>query len=315
MLGHRRRIATRVTVSTGIFVALTLGGPLEASATYPGADGVLSGGEFLSAGESMSSPDGRYRLELSRRSGLVLFDTAGVSTADISALFGVRSAYQAADLGIIANSYVPVALWRQHARGAASPVLEMRQDGDLVLLDANARTAAPIWQTRTNGRPGAVASVRDDGTLAVGYAAGRVLWTAGTSTPDVGLSGVAHVAYGRSAQRVWLFEADGALYDTYPVSGKDSLPEPGRYAVFSKSFRSSSLDRSLTMEHMVRFTRGPRGVAIGLHSIPRTLSGAPVQSIHDLGEPGSAGCIRQQDSKARQLFEWAPVGTPVVVIE
>ncbi|MCY4515845.1 MAG: L,D-transpeptidase family protein [Acidimicrobiaceae bacterium] len=300
---------------TGVVVALTLGGPLEAGATHQAADGVLSGGEWLSAGESMSSPDGRYRLELRRRSGLVLYDTAGVSTADIAALFGVRAGHQAADLGFIANNFASVAVWSQHARGAADPMLEMRHDGNLVLLDANAPAAAPIWQTRTDGRPGAVANVRDDGTLAVGYAGGPVLWAAGTSTPGVGLSGVAHVAYGLSAQRVWLFEADGTLYDTYPVTGRHSLPGPGRYAVFSKSVRSRSLDGSLTMEHMVRFTHGRNGGAIGFHSIPRTLSGAPVQSIHDLGEPGSAGCVRQQDTKARQLFDWAAIGTPVVVIE
>ena len=28
----------------------------------------------------------------------------------------------------------------------------------------------------------------------------------------------------------------------------------------------------------------------------------------------SAGCVRQRNDKAAQLYEWAPIGTPVAVI-
>ena len=28
----------------------------------------------------------------------------------------------------------------------------------------------------------------------------------------------------------------------------------------------------------------------------------------------SAGCVRQRNDKAAQLYEWAPIGTPVAVV-
>ncbi|WP_423916886.1 L,D-transpeptidase family protein [Candidatus Poriferisodalis sp.] len=279
----------------------------------PGDAETLLPGETLSAGAAISSPDGGYRLVLEPHGDLVLYDMTAWSAADAVEVFGGFRGDTAFIAGGIARS-----VWSAGASTAARPAeltLTMQRDGHLVLHDADPARAGPIWQTRTSEWAGASLSVVNTGAVVVGLGDERVIWTAGVSTPDVGLQGRRHVVYGRSAQRVWLLEADGTLLDTYPVSGKDSLPGPGRYAVFSKSLRSRSLDGSLTIEHMVRFARGPNGAAIGFHSIPRTLSDAPAQSIHELGEPRSGGCVRQQDSKARQLFEWVPVGTPVVVIE
>ena len=266
--------------------------------------------ESLAAGASIKSPSGRYRLILQSDGNAVLYDDFGFSTL----LKSSGLADWAADIGI-ANSPLPAALWDSRTVGSSASSLVMDPDGSLVLLAGVDSSATPVWHTRTAGWPGAFMSVRDDGTVAVNRADGRVLWIVGTSTPDVGLGGVRHIVYGRSAQRIWLVEADGALYDTYPVSGKATSPAPGRHSVFSKSAKSRSVDGSLTMEHMVRFTVGNRGIAIGFHAIPRDSSGAPAQSVDELGQFLSGGCVRQQDSKAHQLYDWAPLGTPVVVVE
>ena len=108
-----------------------------------------------------------------------------------------------------------------------------RPDGDLV-VQAGDDSEEPVWHSRTADRPGTFLSVRDDGAVTIGYSDGHVLWTAGTSTPDVGLAGTKHVVYNRSAQRMWLIEADGTLFDTYPVSGRATSPAPGSYSVFSE---------------------------------------------------------------------------------
>ena len=71
---------------------------------------------------------------------------------------------------------------------------------------------------------------------------------------------------------------------------------------------------AIQMEFMVRFARGPRGLGIGFHSIP-TVNGQLIQSVNQLGQPMSAGCVRQEYDNARFLFEWAPEGTSVVVID
>ena len=270
----------------------------------------LGPNESLAAGASITSPSGRFWLTLEHGGNVVLYDKDGTAT-----LLSTPGAVEwAADLGI-GYTAVPIALWDSRTVGTAATSLSMGLDGDLALRGSPlAAPGEPVWHTRTAGRPGVVLRVRDDGTVTVGYPGGQVLWTVGTSTPKVQLAAVKHVVYGRSAQRVWMFEADGSLFDTYPVSGKSTSPAPGNHIVFSKSKKAWSLDGGLTMEHMVRFAHGARGIAIGFHAIPRNHAGTPAQSVHELGQFLSGGCVRQQDGKAHQLYDWAPIGTPIVVI-
>jgi lipoprotein-anchoring transpeptidase ErfK/SrfK len=63
---------------------------------------------------------------------------------------------------------------------------------------------------------------------------------------------------------------------------------------------------------MVRFAWG-RTLAIGFHSIPEYADGTQMHSVEDLGTYQSAGCVRQEVSKAEALFNWAEIGTPVHV--
>lgn len=132
--------------------------------------------------------------------------------------------------------------------------------------------------------------------------------------PDVGLADVKHIVYDRGGQQVFLVNDDGTLFDHYPVSGKANVPYPGRYEVYSKSVKAWGLTGGITMKHMVRFTHGPNGIAIGFHSIPVYGDGTPMQTVEQLGQFLSGGCVRQRNDKAEQLYEWAPIGTPVVVL-
>jgi lipoprotein-anchoring transpeptidase ErfK/SrfK len=123
------------------------------------------------------------------------------------------------------------------------------------------------------------------------------------------------VVYDISDQRVWLVRGDGTVASTYRVSGSriKGLVDPGRYQVYSTSRHAVSYDYAETMNYMVRFTQG-RSAAIGFHDIPRYIDGdAPVQSRQELGTPLSAGCVRQRRADAKRLWEFAPVGTTVVV--
>ncbi len=122
------------------------------------------------------------------------------------------------------------------------------------------------------------------------------------------------IVFAMGSQRVWLVDgADDAVRRTYLVSGSvtDNL-HPGTYAVYSKSMDAVGVDDSGTMKYMVRFTHGDNA-AIGFHDIP-VLDGDRVQSRADLGTPQSHGCIRQWRPDARALWDFAPVGTKVVVV-
>jgi lipoprotein-anchoring transpeptidase ErfK/SrfK len=123
------------------------------------------------------------------------------------------------------------------------------------------------------------------------------------------------VVFDITGQQVWLVAADGTVARTYLVSGSqhDQL-DPGSYDVFSTSRNTVSWRYTETMEYMVRFHRG-RNSNIGFHDIPvsRT-TGEEVQTLAELGTPLSDGCIRQDHDDAKALYEFAPVGTVVVVV-
>lgn len=121
------------------------------------------------------------------------------------------------------------------------------------------------------------------------------------------------VVFSEEQQRVWLVADDGTVERTYLVSGSiyDNL-DPGTYSVYSRSEQAWGIDDSGTMKWFVRFAHGPNA-AIGFHDIPID-DGSPVQSLDELGTPLSHGCIRQRTTDALAMWEFAPIGTTVVVV-
>ena len=113
-------------------------------------------------------------------------------------------------------------------------------------------------------------------------------------------------------QRVWLVEDGDEVVRTYPVSGSltDNL-RAGTYEVYSQSRWAVGIEDSGVMQYFTRFAHGANA-AIGFHSIP-TKDGRALQTRSQLGTPQSHGCIRQALPDAKRLYEFAPVGTKVVV--
>ena len=121
------------------------------------------------------------------------------------------------------------------------------------------------------------------------------------------------IVFSQGRQRVWLVDRAQHVERTYLVSGSvsDNL-NPGTYSVYSRSEQAWGIDDSGTMRYFVRFTQGDTGAAIGFHDIPID-GGKPVQTLAQLGTPQSHGCVRQKRSDAVALWEFAPLGTTVVV--
>ncbi len=119
--------------------------------------------------------------------------------------------------------------------------------------------------------------------------------------------------FSESQQRVWIVGGQGKVLRTYLVSGSvyDNL-DPGTYDVYSRSRHAVGIDGSGTMEYFVRFTKGDEGAAIGFHSIPVD-DGEAVQTHDELGTPQSHGCIRQAEADAIAMWDFADIGTTVVV--
>jgi len=123
------------------------------------------------------------------------------------------------------------------------------------------------------------------------------------------------IVFSQSRQRVWLMGTrPDDVQRTYLVSGSVTHNlQPGTYSVYSRSRWAVGVDDSGVMQYFVRFTQGPTGAAIGFHTIP-TKNGVPLQTKAELGSAQSHGCIRQNLPDAVALWNFAPVGTPVVVV-
>ncbi|MGH3330023.1 MAG: L,D-transpeptidase [Nocardioidaceae bacterium] len=121
------------------------------------------------------------------------------------------------------------------------------------------------------------------------------------------------IVFDMSEQRVWLVATANEVQRTYLVSGSltDNLGT-GTYEVYSKSVDAVGVDDSGTMKYMVRFASG-ENAAIGFHDIP-VRGGRLLQTRAELGTPQSHGCIRQWRPDAKALWDFAPVGTKVVVV-
>jgi lipoprotein-anchoring transpeptidase ErfK/SrfK len=122
------------------------------------------------------------------------------------------------------------------------------------------------------------------------------------------------IVFSQGLQHVWLVGTNEAVKRSYPVSGSvtDNL-QPGSYSVYSRSRWATGVEDSGVMQYFVRFTQGPTGAAIGFHTIP-TQNGVPLQTTAQLGTAESHGCIRQRTPDAIALWNYAPVGTKVVVV-
>lgn len=123
------------------------------------------------------------------------------------------------------------------------------------------------------------------------------------------------VVYSKSKQTVWVYDESNTIIKMHRVSGKQDPydPAPGVYSVYSRSIRTYAIHNpSITWSYMVRFAHGARGGNIGFHEIPYQF-GRPVQTTDQLGSALSGGCVRQTTEDAIWMWNWAQVGTTVVV--
>lgn len=96
----------------------------------------------------------------------------------------------------------------------------------------------------------------------------------------------------------------------YPVSsGLSRTPTPvGTFKILQKHPRAWSNSAKLWMPYWMHFS----GRGHGLHELPEWPNGRKEGENH-LGKPASHGCVRMGMGTAKKIYDWAPVGTPVII--
>jgi hypothetical protein len=113
-----------------------------------------------------------------------------------------------------------------------------------------------------------------------------------------------------SAQMLSIFD-QGKLLDSFLIStGKRGMETPkGEHAIYNKSPRAWSQKYGLFMPYWMAIT--PSG-SYGVHELPEWPGGYKEGANH-LGIPVSHGCVRLGIGPARRVYDWAEIGTPVIV--
>jgi hypothetical protein len=111
-------------------------------------------------------------------------------------------------------------------------------------------------------------------------------------------------------QIMTLFQ-DGKAIDAYPISsGKPGMETPaGTYAIRNKAARPWSARYGLYMPYWMALV--PDG-KFGIHELPEWPGGYKEGANH-LGIPVSHGCVRLGVGPAGLVYDWAEIGTPVIV--
>ena len=114
-------------------------------------------------------------------------------------------------------------------------------------------------------------------------------------------------------QRMWIYQG-GGLVKTYVIStgvrGRDT--SPGNFRVQSKIPEAWASLWALRMPYWM----GIYNVGAyenGIHALPINRYGQVLWSGL-LGRPASFGCVIMATDQARELYNWAPIGTPVQIV-
>jgi hypothetical protein len=122
------------------------------------------------------------------------------------------------------------------------------------------------------------------------------------------------VVYDRAGQRVWAIDKNNRVVRSWLVSGSKYNNEvPGEHVVYSRSLVSTAWNGKAILPKMIRYTKTKIG-AIGFHGIPIHVSdGSRYMKDSELGTRLSGGCTRQADLDAAFMWDFAQVGTKVIV--
>lgn len=128
----------------------------------------------------------------------------------------------------------------------------------------------------------------------------------GPSSPASGGEKVIEISI--SSQRLRAWDGQQLVMETAVSTGKPGHATPrGEFSILSKERRHWSTIYGVWMPYAMRVVGG-----IFIHELPVTAEGERYGG-DQLGSRASGGCIRVGVGSAQELYDWAPVGTTVLI--
>jgi len=113
-----------------------------------------------------------------------------------------------------------------------------------------------------------------------------------------------------SEQKMRLYENDKMIKEALVSTGQPGMETPiGEFQIYNKFPRAWSKMASLWMPYWMAFL--PTGF-MGIHELPEWPNGHK-EGEKSLGHPASHGCIRLGVGDAKFVYDWAEIGTPVII--
>jgi len=219
---------------------------------------------------------------------------------------------------LIANRYLSGLATGQYDNATFAAVNKLQTDKDLFvdgLVGRETALALDVWPDEASlvvHTPPPAAGAMD----LLGYPLSFVA-TSGPDAPPLPASSGSgkRVVFDRSGQRVWAIDKNERVVRSWLVAGSKYNNEvPGTHKVFSRSEVSTAWNGKAFLPRMIRWLKTDIG-NIGFHGIPRHVSdGSRYMKDSELGQRLSGGCQRQADLDAAFMWDFAQVGTTVVVI-
>jgi lipoprotein-anchoring transpeptidase ErfK/SrfK len=126
---------------------------------------------------------------------------------------------------------------------------------------------------------------------------------------DVGASKV--IVVDIESQKLYAWEGDSLVYDYHVVTGKcGKETTPGWYSVTRKYEDYTSMTYDVPMPYAMFFSEDGKAIhATNFATLRSFLYVAGLESI------GSQGCVGLRSGNAERMFEWAPMGTAIQVVD
>jgi hypothetical protein len=293
--------ATGAVDATATTVALALPGAADATATTVAAAQLTQDGQDVAGDEPTAAASTGCKLD---KRELRIGDTG----AAVSCL----------QQALIANGYLSGSASGQYDNATFAAVNKLQTDKDLFvdgLVGRETALALDVWPDEASlvvHTPAPAAGATD----LLGYPLSVVAASGPDAPPLPANSGSGkRVVYDRSGQRVWAVDKNERIIRSWLVAGSKYNNEvPGTHEVFSRSEVSTAWNGKAFLPRMIRWLKTDIG-NIGFHGIPRHVEdGSRYMKDSELGQRLSGGCQRQADADAAFMWDFAQVGTTVVVL-